>query len=209
MSLTFDFTGVMSPGDQISGITFYISNSTMALVSNSNTDTTATIVLSNTLQDGFGCNVSCSIVTSQSYQDGRAIRLVCYDSGTNGASPISPITPSMPLTRVYELIVNGNLAVATDIAAHLYIAGAGSASGVNATLKTAPSGGSVTLSIYQSSNLSTPWATLTIPSGTTSVALSAGAVAALAPVASGGYWRLDVTGVPSTPGADLVVTILV
>lgn len=106
---------------------------------------------------------------------------------------------------VYELEVDGVLAIGSDLAASELIIATKRATLVNAKLKDGPVGADLIVKLYQNAVL---WATATIPAGSDSVTLTNVQLGTLTTLLKNSYWRLDITQVgTTTPGSDLSVTI--
>lgn len=107
--------------------------------------------------------------------------------------------------QVYGLNLTGTLAIQSDCCPRRFITQTQAVALVQVELKTAPTGHTVVVAIYQNSTL---WMTLTIAISTTSIAATSAQLAAASPITAGNYWRVDLTAVGTTiPGADLAITI--
>ncbi len=91
-----------------------------------------------------------------------------------------------------RLVVDGTLAIASDIAPLTQLNREASVDAVRAEVKTAPTGDDIDLEIYVNAVL---WMSLTIPAGSTSVTANAGQIAGAAAIGANQNIRLDVTSV--------------
>jgi hypothetical protein len=105
-----------------------------------------------------------------------------------------------------SLQVAGTLAIQQNPTPPLFVEASHAVEDVRAVVGTAPSGGSVTVQVCQSTNL---MCTLTIPDGQTTSNIVDGAT--LGPLIEGSSVTINITDVPSlsgtTSGGDLTVTI--
>ena len=103
------------------------------------------------------------------------------------------------------LTVQGNLAIASDVAPRISLASDARATGVVAEVKQAPTGAPVTIELYVGA---TRWLALTIPAGATRAEATPAQIADAAQIPAGANIRLDITSVGTTsPGVDLSVMI--
>jgi hypothetical protein len=113
---------------------------------------------------------------------------------------------AIPITKpLYSLSKAGALTVATDVTPRAYIVSSTSPSILRADVKTAPTGGPLTVVLSQltPAGVLVRVATFVIAAGT----YSATAAAAVVP-AAGNFWRVDISSVGSVvAGSDLTVTI--
>jgi hypothetical protein len=110
--------------------------------------------------------------------------------------------------RAYSLIVQGTLAIGSDMAPVLYVVDATTPTTLRADVPASgvPVGSPLVVSLSYSNTpggTAIPVSTLTIPDGlTSSIATTSVSVPA------GSFWRIDITSVGTTfPGANLTVTI--
>jgi hypothetical protein len=107
----------------------------------------------------------------------------------------------------FSLPVSGVLGIQSDAAPAFYLNNDFTAGAVKAYVKSAPVGADLTFSIYVGSS-NTPWITLSIAAGTTSVVATSDQIDALAPISANTNVRLAITSVGTTyPGSDLTVFV--
>ena len=105
------------------------------------------------------------------------------------------------------ITVDGTLAIGSDQGPRLSFAADQTAKGVRLDVKQAPTGAGLTVALLVGV---TPWLTLTIPDGSTSVEATTLQIDALAAIGAGANVRVDVTAVGTTyPGSDLTVSIYI
>lgn len=203
LTISWDFTRLLSFGESIDSYSFYISNPNVSLLSSS---VLGDIVISQftvNLALGQICFISCVFSGSSLTVNGRTL---CIVSTTQSSQPVIPggfVINSQ--TKFYELIIPGTLGIGVDLAANLYIPVSGYPKFVSVRSKNPPEGSSLIVSIYQGASL---FYTATIPSGQSIVTLTNTQIQTLPQVQQGLYWRVDVVSVGSTfPGSDLLVTI--
>ena len=114
-----------------------------------------------------------------------------------------------PPARAAMMAVNGTVAIGSDLAPRLSLMNTLTALGVQAQVKTAPSGADLVMDIsYYSSGTWNVWVTLTIADGTTSASATPTEIAAAVTIPANAPISLDVTGTGTTfPGADLSVMV--
>ncbi len=107
----------------------------------------------------------------------------------------------------FTLPVSGVLGIQSDAAPAFYLNNDFTAGAVKAYVKSAPVGADLMFSIYVGTS-STPWITLTIAAGTTSVVATSEQIDALTPIPANTNVRLAITSVGTTyPGTDLTVFV--
>jgi len=105
----------------------------------------------------------------------------------------------------FTLPVSGVLGIQSDAAPAFYLNNDFTAGSVKAYVKSAPVGAVLTFSIYLGT-ASTPWLTLTIAAGTTSVVATSDQIDNATPIPANTNVRLAITSVGTTyPGTDLTV----
>ena len=106
---------------------------------------------------------------------------------------------------VYRLSLNGTIAIAGDVCPREFILTTVTPSICRVDVKNAPTGANAVFAIYQGTTL---WLTLTMVAGTTSIVATSAQLSAAGAIASGNYFRVDITAVGTTfPGSYLTVTI--
>jgi hypothetical protein len=107
----------------------------------------------------------------------------------------------------FTLPVSGVLGIQSDAAPAFYLNNDFTAGAVKAYIKSAPVGADLTFSIYVGTSI-TPWITLTIAAGSTSVVATSDQVDALTTISANTNVRLAITSVGTTyPGTDLTVFV--
>lgn len=151
-------------------------------------------------------NFAGQVVFVQSFtQDGggnEAFRSLCpwrvayvFGQESGGVSGLAAI----------HLTVDGNLAIASDLAPRYRPNSDVKATAVRVEVKTAPVGADLTVEIYLDTTL---WMTLVLPAGDTVVNATAGQINSAVIIEAGKNIRVDLTTVgTTTPGEDLAVSI--
>jgi hypothetical protein len=142
--------------------------------------------------------------------------LVPVDGGGNEAvEQASPVRdfflwrdlgePETEFQSQVNLVVQGTLAIASDVASRISLNRSTPAVKVKAEVKQAPTGAGLTVKLLLGT---AEWLTLTIAAGATSATASAEQIASAPAIAANQNIRLDITAVGTTfPGADLAVSI--
>ncbi|MBX9600420.1 MAG: hypothetical protein K2X35_05430 [Bryobacteraceae bacterium] len=142
--------------------------------------------------------------------------LIPVDGGGNEAVEVaSPVQdfflwrdlgePETEFQSQINLVVQGTLAIASDVASRISLNRGTPAVKVKAEVKQAPTGAGLSVKILLGT---ADWLTLTIAAGATSVTASATELASAPAIPANQNIRLDVTAVGTTfPGADLSVSI--